>query len=161
MLSAQNSGCTTSRLLMSSAARVRAIWGWIELIVAQPTAAAGIHMSHDRRGFIFAVGCQADPTRCFTDGRRLTPAGVERARRMLCELIHDYRAVRPHSQVIAELWLRATGLIRSVHHQAMLPIHVDDALTGVAAGGRTVRPGDAQVLRAWQRLVRTRGADRR
>lgn len=52
-------------------------------------------------------------------------------------------------------------IIKCVHREAMLPIHVDDPLTGLAAGGRTVRPGDAHVLQSWRRLVRARSGNGR
>ena len=48
-------------------------------------------------------------------------------------------------------------LIRRHHQQAMVPIHVQDPLTGLDAGGKTVRSGDPAVLRQWRRIVRRRG----
>lgn len=62
----------------------------------------------------------------------------------------------PPCPVSHEVLDRLHELIRRYHRRRPLPIHVQDPLTGLDAGGRTVRPGDPAVLRAWRRIVRHR-----
>ena len=51
---------------------------------------------------------------------------------------------------------RLHHLVQSVHSHGQLPIFIDDPFTELAAGGRTVRPGDQAVIRAWRRLMKAR-----
>src|SRR5690554_3594166 len=65
----------------------------------------------------------------------------------------------PPREVANEVLLRLHPLIQQTHQAARLPIFVDDALTGLAAGGRTVRAGDRAVWQAWIRLAAARGVE--
>jgi hypothetical protein len=68
----------------------RANWGQVTVHVLELRQLAGVELSCNLRGFIFAMGCAADPNRPFTDGRQLTSAGREAARGQLQRLVRHY-----------------------------------------------------------------------
>jgi len=65
----------------------------------------------------------------------------------------------PPTPVSAEVLAVVDHLLRRFHRAGRLPITVHDHRSGACAGGRTVRPGDPRVLRAWGRMRRTRQAE--
>lgn len=102
---------------VAAAASVRANWGWVAVKVTEPLEAAGVTLEHDRRGFIFALGCRVDPTRRFTDGRALTAAGRQKAQKLLRCMIEHHHVVRTHPEPIARLWLRVTERIAELERR--------------------------------------------